>query len=127
MWNRKNENTQEINQEETSDAIGIKDELIVRLDPDECFVQIEPVLREDDEEAYEEEAATTSHFSSEGKQETAMAPTITEVVIPPKIPNKEEVKTNFAATTETNVWEYYTVMFVKNYIHVILGLTCEIC
>ena len=28
----KNKNTQEINQEETSDTIGIKDELVVRLD-----------------------------------------------------------------------------------------------
>ena len=35
-----NENTQEINQEETSEAIGIKDVLIVRLDPKECFVKL---------------------------------------------------------------------------------------
>ena len=72
----KNENTQEINREETSDAIGIKDEPVVRLDAEECFAQTEPMLREDDEEAYEEEAATTSHLSSEEKKETAMAHTI---------------------------------------------------
>ena len=96
----KNENTQEINQEEMSDAIGIKDELIVRLDPEECFAQTEPMLREDDEEAYEDEAATTSHFSSEGKQEIAMAPTIAKEVTPHEFPNKEEMETDFAPMTE---------------------------
>ena len=42
------ENSQETNQEQTSDAIGIKDELVVRLDPEECFVQTELMLREND-------------------------------------------------------------------------------
>ena len=34
------------------------------------------MLRENDEKTYEEEADTTTHFSSEGKQETAVEPTI---------------------------------------------------
>ena len=41
------------------------------------------MLRENEEEAYEEKTTTTSHFSSKGKQETAMAPTIAEAVSPP--------------------------------------------
>ena len=57
------------------------------------------MLRENDE-AYEEEAARTYHFSSEGKQETAMTPTIAETVTPPEFPNKEELETDFAPTTE---------------------------
>ena len=40
------------------------------------------MLRESNEESYEEEAATTSQFSSVGKQETAMAPMIAEAVMP---------------------------------------------
>ena len=47
-----NENTQEINQEEMSDAIGMKDELIVILNLKECFVQTELMLRGNGEEAY---------------------------------------------------------------------------
>ena len=38
-----------MNQEEMNDAIGIKDELVVRLDLEECFIQTELMLRENDE------------------------------------------------------------------------------
>ena len=57
-------------------------------------------LRENDEEAYEEEATTSYHFSSEGKQETAMEPTIVEAVTSLEFPNKEEMETDFAPMKE---------------------------
>ena len=44
-----------------SDTIGIKNELVVRLDPEECFVQTKLMLTTN-YEASEEEASTTSHF-----------------------------------------------------------------
>ena len=95
-----NENSQEINQKEMSDVIGIKDELVVILDPKECVAKINPMLREDDEKAYEEEVITTSHFSSEGKDKTPMEPTIEEAVLPPEFSNKEDLETNFSPTTK---------------------------
>ena len=60
-------NNQETNQEETIDEDGIKEEHVTSSDPEEFIAQTEPMLRENDEESYEEEAATTSHLSSEGK------------------------------------------------------------
>ena len=42
----KNENTQEINQEETSDAIEIKGELAVILDLEECIATMAPTITE---------------------------------------------------------------------------------
>ena len=58
-------------------------------------------MRENDEEDYEEEVATKSHLSlREGKQETVMEPTITEVITPPEFQNKEELVTDFAPMTE---------------------------
>ena len=68
-------------------AVGIKDELVVILDLEDIIGQTKPMLRENDEETYEEEAATTSHFSSDGKQETSMEPMIVEAVTPPEFPN----------------------------------------
>ena len=56
---------------------GIKEELVARWDPEEFIAQTKPRLRENDEESYVE-ATMTSHFLSERKQETAMAPTIEE-------------------------------------------------
>ena len=60
----------------TTKEDGIKEEIVEISDLEEFIAQTKPMLRENDEEAYEEEAATTSHFSSAGKQETAMTPTI---------------------------------------------------
>ena len=42
----------------------------------------------------------TSHFSSKGKQETSMAPTIEKAVTPLKFPNKEELETDFSPTSK---------------------------
>ena len=56
-------------------------------------------MRENDEETYEEESATTSHFSSVGKKETAMAPTIVEVVTVSKISSERKLETAFALPT----------------------------
>ena len=70
-------NNQETNQEETIHEDGIKEEHVASSDPEEFIAQTEPMLRENDEQAYEEEAATTSHLSSEAKQETVMAHTTT--------------------------------------------------
>ena len=66
-------NNQETNQEETIHEDGIKEEHVASSDPEEFIAQTEPMLRENDEE----EAVTTSHLSSEGKQETVMAHTTT--------------------------------------------------
>ena len=44
--------------------------------------------------------ATTSHLSSEGKQETVMAPMIVEVVMVYKISSKGKLETTFALPTE---------------------------
>ena len=79
---------------------GIKEELIEISNPEEFIAQIDPMLRKNDEEAYEEEAATTYHLSSEGKQETAMTPTIAEGVMSLEFPNKKEMETDFAPTIE---------------------------
>ena len=65
-------NNQETNQEETIHEDGIKEEHVASSDPEEFIAQTEPMLRENDEEA-----ARTSHLSSEGKQETVMAHTTT--------------------------------------------------
>ena len=63
------------------------------------------MLKENYEESYEEEAATTSHFSSEGKQENSMRPMIAEAVTPPEFPNKEELETDFAPMTKED-WNH---------------------
>ena len=74
---------------------GIKEELVARSNLKEFISQTKPMLKEN-----EEEEATTSHFSSEGKQETAMTPTIAESVTPPEFPSKEELEIDFTPMTE---------------------------
>ena len=64
------EGNQETDMAPTIEEDGINKELVVILDLEECIAQIKTMLRENDEEAYEEEAATTYHLSSKGKQET---------------------------------------------------------
>ena len=79
---------------------GIKEELVAILDPELIITQSEPMLRENDEEAYEEEVATTYHLSSEGKQENTMAHTIAEAVTVSKVSSKGKLETAFALPTE---------------------------
>ena len=80
-------------------AVGIKDELVVILDLEDIIAQTKPMLRENDEETYEEEAVATSPFSNVGKQETTMAPTIVEVVMVSKISSEGKMETAFALLT----------------------------
>ena len=84
----------------TIEEYGIKEELIARYDPEESISQTEPMLRENDEESYEEEAAMTSHFSREGKQDTSMEPTIVEASTVSKVSSEGNMETTFAHTTK---------------------------
>ena len=60
----------------TTEEDGIKEELVARSNLEEFIAQTKPMLRENDEEAYEEayeEVVTVSKVSSEGKLEIAFA------------------------------------------------------
>ena len=60
-----NENKQKTNQEETIGEVDIEEEVAIRSDPEEFISLTEPMMRENDEEPYEEGVFMTSHFSSE--------------------------------------------------------------